>query len=59
MENQGGRGRDGEGSVGRGTRIEKERGGERRGRGIQLAGQHDNKAHLKSICCNKGSGSSA
>lgn len=32
--------------------------GEREG-GIQMAGQHDNKAHLKSICCNKGSGSSA
>ena len=34
----------------------KEREGERE---IQLAGQHNNKAHLKSICCNKGSGSSA
>lgn len=33
--------------------------GKGRERGIQMAGQHDNKAHLKSICCNKGSSSSA
>ena len=46
----------GERDVGR-----EEGGGRREGggkRGIQLDGRHDNKAHLKSICCNKDSSSS-